>query len=105
MSPVRAQPSGEAEHQSEREPGIPSGGVPPLSSQGSFLPALPSHQSDCSRDRCDWNLAGASRNVAETSTRETKYYTRRVGELRFITLAGPEELTLQAPNKRVKSFF
>ena len=70
--------------------------LPPPSSQGSFLPALPSHQSDCSRDRCGWNLAGASRNVAETSTQETKYYTRRVGELRFITLAGPEELTLQA---------
>ena len=34
--------------------------------------------------------------VAETSTRETKHHTRRVGELRFITLAGPEELTLQA---------
>ena len=34
--------------------------------------------------------------VAETSTRETKHHTRRVGELRFIRLAGPEDLTLQA---------
>ena len=34
--------------------------------------------------------------VAETSTRETKHHIRRVGELRFIMLAGPEELTLQA---------
>ena len=34
--------------------------------------------------------------LAETSTRETKHHTRRVGELRFIMLAGPEELTLQA---------
>ena len=34
--------------------------------------------------------------VAETSTGETKHHTRRVGELRFIILAGPEELTLQA---------
>ena len=34
--------------------------------------------------------------VAETSTRESKHHTRRVGELRFIRLAGPEELTLQA---------
>ena len=40
--------------------------------------------------------------VAETSTRETKHHTRRVGELRFITPAGPEELTLQAqsPSQR-----
>ena len=34
--------------------------------------------------------------VAETSTQETKHHTQRVGELRFIMLAGPEELTLQA---------
>ena len=34
--------------------------------------------------------------VAETSTRETKHHTRRTGELRFIMLLGPEELTLQA---------
>ena len=42
-------------------------------------------------------------NVEETSTRETKYHTRRVEELRFITPAGPGELTLQAlsPEQRV----
>ena len=34
--------------------------------------------------------------VAETSNRETKHHTRRVGELRFIMLVGPEKLTLQA---------
>ena len=34
--------------------------------------------------------------VAETSDQQTKPHTRRVGELRFITPAGPEELTLQA---------
>ena len=34
--------------------------------------------------------------VAETSTRETRPHTRRVGELRLITPAGPEELTLQS---------
>ena len=34
--------------------------------------------------------------VAETSTQETKHHTQRVGELRFIMPAGPEELTLQA---------
>ena len=32
--------------------------------------------------------------VAETSNQETKHHTWRVGELRFITPAGPEELTL-----------
>ena len=32
--------------------------------------------------------------VAETSTQETKHHTWRVGELRFIKPAGPEELTL-----------
>ena len=33
--------------------------------------------------------------VAETSTQETKHHTQRVGELRFISPVGPEELTLQ----------
>ena len=46
-------------------------------------------------------------NVAETSTQETKYHTWRVGELRFITLVGPEELTLQAlsPEQRAYQSF
>ena len=35
-------------------------------------------------------------NVAETSTRETKHHTQRVGELRLIMPVVPEELTLQA---------
>ena len=46
--------------------------------------------------------------VAETSTRETKHHTRRVGEFRFITPAGPEELTLQALSPRpegLQSFY
>ena len=34
--------------------------------------------------------------LAESSTQETKHHTWRVGELRFIMLGGPEELTLQA---------
>ena len=40
--------------------------------------------------------------VAETSTQETKHHTQRVGELRFIMPAGPEELTLQplSPEQR-----
>ena len=34
--------------------------------------------------------------VAEASNQETKHHTQRIGEFRFIMLAGPEELTLQA---------
>ena len=34
------------------------------------------------------------RTVVETSNRETKHHTRRVGELTFITPAGPQQLTL-----------
>ena len=37
MSLVGAQLSGESEHWSEREPGLPSGGVPPRSSQTPLL--------------------------------------------------------------------
>ena len=45
--------------------------------------------------------------VAETSTQETKHHTWRVGELKFITVAGPEELTLQAlsPEQRDNRVF
>ena len=42
--------------------------------------------------------------VAETSTRETKYHTWRVGELRFITPAGQEELTLQALSPKQRGY-
>ena len=38
MSPVGTRLSRELEHQCEREPGIPSGGMPPHLSQGSFAP-------------------------------------------------------------------
>ena len=41
-----------------------------------------------------YNLA--SEGVAYTSTQETKHHTWRVGELRSVMPAGPEELTLQA---------
>ena len=50
------------------------------------------------------NLAGASRNVAETSTQKTKHHTRRVGELRFIMLVSPEELTLQALRPKQRGY-
>ena len=83
---------------------IPSCGLTFCLSRDSFAPAWPSYQSGGSRGQCGWNLAGASRNVAETSTRETKHYTRRVGELRFITLAGPEELGLQALSSEKRGY-
>ena len=35
-------------------------------------------------------------NYFSTTVAETKHHTQRVGELRFITEAGPEELILQA---------
>ena len=41
--------------------------------------------------------------VAETSTRETKHHSRRVGELRFVMPAGPEELT--PGTKGLQSFY
>ena len=40
-------------------------------------------------------MATLTQCVAETSNPETKHHTRRVGELWFISSAGPEELTLQ----------
>ena len=76
MSSVGSQPSGESEYWSEREPGIPSGGRPPCSSQDFFVPTQPSHQCGNLRGQRGWNLAGASRNVAETSTQETKHHTQ-----------------------------
>ena len=75
-----ARPSRVLEHWSKREPGIPPGGTPPRSSSGSFTPAWQSHQSGGSRGWRGWILAGASRNVAETSTWEKKHHTQRVGE-------------------------
>ena len=63
-----------------------------------------SHWSGSSRGRHGWNLTGASRNVAETSNQETKHHTRRVGELRFITPAGPKELTLQALSPKQRGY-
>ena len=96
MSSVGARPSEGLEHLSKGEPGIPSGGMPPRSSWGSFAPAQPSKPSGGSRGQRGWNLTGACRNVTETSTRETKHLAQRVGELRFIMPVDAEELTLQA---------
>ena len=39
-----------------------------------------------------------------TSTRETKHHIQRVGELKFITPAGPEELTLQALSPKQRDY-
>ena len=104
MSLVGAWPSRESEHQSEREPGIPSVGTPFHSPRGSFTPAWQSHQSGGSRVWHGLNLSRPSRNVAETSTREIKHHTQRVGELRFITPAHPEELIPQALNPKQRGY-
>ena len=42
--------------------------------------------------------------VAETSTGEAKHHTWRVGELRLIMLAGPEDLTLQAGSPEQRGY-
>ena len=70
MSPVGAWPSRESERRSERETGKPSGGTPPWLSQISSAQAQPSHWSSNSRGWHGWNLAGASRNVAEVGLSE-----------------------------------
>ena len=43
-------------------------------------------------------------SVAETSNWEAKPHTWRVGELRFITPAGPEELSLQALSPQQRGY-
>ena len=43
-------------------------------------------------------------SAAETSTRETKHHTWRVEELRFIMLAGPEELTRKALSPKQRGY-
>ena len=104
MSPVGARRSRESELKPKREHRIPSGGVPPRLSRGSFAPARPRHQSSGSRGWHGWNLSGASRNVAETNTQETKHHIQRIGELRFIMPVGPEELTLQALSPKQRGY-
>ena len=42
--------------------------------------------------------------VAETGNQEIKHHTKRVGELRFIIPAGPEELTLQALSPKQRGY-
>ena len=64
-------------------------------SLGQRIPSYRNYQlfNFCSATHCRHS---PTHTVAETSHGETKHHTRRVGELRFITLAGPKELTLQA---------
>ncbi|CAI9181242.1 unnamed protein product [Rangifer tarandus platyrhynchus] len=99
MSSVGARQSEVSEHLSQREPGIPSGAMPPRLSWGSFAPAQPSQQSGGSRGQCGWNLTGASRNVTETS-----HQAQPVGELRFIMPADAEELTLQTLSPKQRDY-
>ena len=102
VSPAGAQPYGE--HWLEKEPGILSGGAPPHLSQGSFTAAWWSHQSRGSGGWHGWNLPETSRNVPESSDPGTKHHIWKVGELRFIMLVGPEELTHQARSPEQRDY-
>ena len=64
-----------------------------LAVQGTLRSLLQHHSSKASLALSF--LYSPTLTVAETSTQETKHHTQRVGELRFIPLAGPEELTHQ----------
>ena len=88
--------SRELEHQCGREPGIPSGGTPPHSSRASFAPAWPNHQCGASRGWCGWNLVGPPEMLQKPAIENPNTTLRECNKLRFITPAGPEELTLQA---------
>ena len=95
MSPVGARLSRESEHQSKRELRILSGGVLLVHLR---VPSLQPGRatSPTAQGAGVIDLTGAARNVAETGIQETKHRPWRVGELRFIMLVDPEELTLQA---------
>ena len=86
MSLVRVQLSGKSEHL--------SGGTLLQSSQSSSALAWLSHQSGSSRGQCGWNLTEASKNTAGSGPSRTQAPAWRVGELRFIELAVPDELLL-----------
>ena len=47
-------------------------------------------------------ISTSSYIIAEISNRETKHHTQRVGELRFITLVGSEELTTPSSEPQTK---
>ena len=63
-----------------------------------WIKIWPKHQTNV-----QWS-GSESGSVAETGTWETKHHTRRVEELRFITPAGPEELTLQALGPKQRGY-
>ena len=65
ISLVRAQPYGDSECQSKREPRKPPSGGTAHLSPSSSTPNQPSHQCSVLRGQCCWNLPGASRNIAE----------------------------------------
>ena len=104
MNPVGAWPSRESEWRSEREPGIPSGGAPPRWLVSGLLCSKPAKPPVRLEGRAWLESRWGLQNVAETSTREKKPHTRRVGELRFIMPAGPEELTLQALRPKQRGY-
>ena len=57
-------------------------------------------------DNCVWNsfLWCLLQVLQNSDHRETKHHTQRVGELRFITLVGPQELTLTALSPKQRGY-
>ena len=91
MSPVGAQPSGESEHWSKREPRIPSGGVPPRSSQTPLL----QHNRATSQVAQGASMVGISLGPPEMLQKPV--LEKPSTTLRELENSGfPEELTLQA---------
>ena len=103
MSLVRARPYRESECWSERKPRIPSGGMPPHLSWGSYALTKPSHQSGGSRGQHSWNFAEASRKCCRNQHLRNEAPLRD-GELRFSMPMGPEELTPQALSPEQKGY-
>ena len=91
MSPDRAQPPGESERWSEREPRIPSGGVPPYPFRGSSTPTQPSTQSGGSGDGMVAILLGPPEMLQKPVLEKPSTTLRELENSGF-----PEELTLQA---------
>ena len=73
-----------------------------LAVQGTLRSLLQHHSSKASLALSF--LYSPNLTVAETSTQETKHHTWRVGNLRFITSAGPEELVLQALSPKQRDY-
>ena len=91
MSLDRAQPPGESEHWSEREPRMPSSGVPPRPFRGFSTPTQPSTQSGGSGDGMVAILLGPPEMLQKPVLEKPSTTLRDLENSGF-----PEELTLKA---------